>query len=370
MRCTECGYDGKENIAGGNCVKCGAKLQSMNPLMNNQEIPNQEMQLKKTVVQTGNYGVGFVAPIQDPYLKKTVVQGMPNGQANDLNATVIQGQGGQWSEKGANENNKQIVPEDFDEDEQTSHGHYKPVSINGKLECPICHYPLLSDDLPSCPNCMADFTGVEEENEEDEDNTASSQNEEKEIGQEQPIAQNVFAGGTLSFSEGIISGADEGNPMIECDHCKKQISTSFKYCPYCATEVVQRTIVFKKKRKKNDDSQTSSQPLLKTQPEPEQQNYCCHLSIVPDDDEDIEAITNNYEGKSIILNRANTDPQNLTITSKQQAELIFEDGKWYIVNHSQFGTTFVAVNRRLQLLPGDVIMLGDRRFLFGVDEPK
>ena len=367
MRCTECGYDGNENIAGGNCIKCGAKLQSLNPMMNNQGIPHQEILLKKTVVQTGNYGVGFVAPVMDSNLKKTVVQGLPNVQVNDMNATVIQGNGSQWSEKDEKSGINQLESEDFYEDDSNSREHFKPVNNNGKLECPVCHYPLLSDDLPSCPNCMADFTGIEEDDE--EDNTVDfSLNEAKQIEQNDSSVQNSFEAGTLNLGEGVFTEIDEGSSQIECDNCKKLISTTFKYCPYCASEIVQRTIVFRKKRKKNDDSQPSLQPLSNAQDE--KQNYCCNLTIIPDEDEIIEPKTNKYEGKDIILNRANTEPQNPTITSKQQAKLIFDDGKWYIENYSQFETTFISVNRRMQLESGDIIMLGDRRFLFGVDEPK
>ena len=95
--------------------------------------------------------------------------------------------------------------------------------------------------------------------------------------------------------------------------------------------------------------------------------HCC-LSLIPDDDENIDAIKNVYEGENIILNRTNTEPNNPTITSKEQAALIHEDGNWFVENRSQLGTTYFAVNRRVQLMPGDIIMLGDRRFFFGVNE--
>ena len=45
-------------------------------------------------------------------------------------------------------------------------------------------------------------------------------------------------------------------------------------------------------------------------------------------------------------------------------ELISEDGKWYLVNHSELCTTSVEANRKIEIQSGDIIILGDRRFKF------
>lgn len=366
MRCTECGYDGIENVAGGNCVKCGAKLQDAE-VGSAYESPIQQIQdpqLKQTVVQTGDFGVGYSTPAQTSDLKKTVVQGASGFQPDDLKATIAQGNANQWNGV-ATVAKESEEPDDDDNDAFGTHQHYSPVMVNGKLECPNCHYPLSSDSLTSCPNCMADFTGLEEEDEEEYDNSTSSQDVKEATSNE----QNAQVAETVNISKVSSPGSNEGEFMIECDHCKKQISAEFKFCPYCATEVIQRTIAFRKKRKNVEKEDASSEKQSEIQ-QPEKLNLQCHLSLVPDDDEDIEAITNHFEGNNVILNRANTDSNNPTITSKQQAELIFENGNWFIENRSEYGTTFIAVNRRFQLNPGDVIMLGDRRFVFGIDESK
>ena len=90
----------------------------------------------------------------------------------------------------------------------------------------------------------------------------------------------------------------------------------------------------------------------------------CHLTIIPEEGEITEPFTNDYEGDSIILNRENTEKDNRTITSKEQAELICEDGKWYVLNHSELGSTYIEANRKMAIEPGDIIVLGDRRFKF------
>ena len=65
-----------------------------------------------------------------------------------------------------------------------------------------------------------------------------------------------------------------------------------------------------------------------------------------------------------MLNRANTDPNNQSITSKEQAVLTFEDGAWYLEDRSDQKTTYVHAGRKTRLESGDIIILGNRRFEF------
>ena len=71
-----------------------------------------------------------------------------------------------------------------------------------------------------------------------------------------------------------------------------------------------------------------------------------------------------FTGENIVLNRDNTDPGNPSITSRVQAELTFEDGAWYLLDKSALRTTFVHAGRKTKLEDGDVILLGNRRFIF------
>lgn len=71
-----------------------------------------------------------------------------------------------------------------------------------------------------------------------------------------------------------------------------------------------------------------------------------------------------YEGKEIFLNRANTEPNNPSITSRQQAVVTRIDGNWYIEDKSDMKTTFVQASRRIELHDGDIILLGNRLFEF------
>jgi hypothetical protein len=73
-----------------------------------------------------------------------------------------------------------------------------------------------------------------------------------------------------------------------------------------------------------------------------------------------------YEGKSIVLNRSNTESDNSSITTQTQAELNLVDGHWYIEDKSEQGTTFVRASKKIELQDGDVILLGNRLFEFHI----
>ena len=66
-----------------------------------------------------------------------------------------------------------------------------------------------------------------------------------------------------------------------------------------------------------------------------------------------------------VLNRGNVDPNNMTITSREQAELTCRDGKWYLKDKSDQQTTFVRKKGEIELEEGDIILIGNKRFVFG-----
>ena len=183
--------------------------------------------------------------------------------------------------------------------------------------CPHCGYPVVGD-FNSCPNCGASLGAVI---------TAVHQPVEKKEDQlELDIAEEV-----------------------KCDKCGTMVSIDFSFCPKCGERIHLPTV---------------RAIRHKPTPAPEPPKPKCHLTIIPEEGEITQAIKNDYEGDSIILNRENTEQDNRTITSKEQAELICEDGKWYVLNRSELGSTYLEANRKLALEPGDIIVLGDRRFKF------
>lgn len=71
-----------------------------------------------------------------------------------------------------------------------------------------------------------------------------------------------------------------------------------------------------------------------------------------------------YEGQEVVLNRANTEENNASITSRRQAVVTNENGHWYIEDQSEQQTTFVRAGKKIELHDGDIILLGNRLFEF------
>jgi len=69
-----------------------------------------------------------------------------------------------------------------------------------------------------------------------------------------------------------------------------------------------------------------------------------------------------FGGDHAALNRDNLEPSNLTITSKVQAVIQWQDGNWVIENQSELQTTMVQVTRPMVLKHGDIIVMGNRKF--------
>lgn len=90
----------------------------------------------------------------------------------------------------------------------------------------------------------------------------------------------------------------------------------------------------------------------------------CTLKPIAWEGENVTHQPLSFSGKSIILNRDNTDPNNHSITSTEQAVLTFEDGEWYIVDKSALKTTYVQASHSTKLNKGDIIILGNRLFEF------
>lgn len=75
--------------------------------------------------------------------------------------------------------------------------------------------------------------------------------------------------------------------------------------------------------------------------------------------EDVE-----LEGNEVTLTRENVDPGNMSITSRAQAVITRKDNQWYIEDKSEQKTTFVQARCPQPLQDGDIILLGNRLFVF------
>lgn len=186
-------------------------------------------------------------------------------------------------------------------------------SSDGTRDCPNCGYPVMGG-FNSCPNCGT------------------------------PVA--AAPAPTAQPKPKAIDLAELGIPdHVKCDQCGEEVSVQNSFCPKCGAKIHLPTV-----------------RAIRHKPAPKLKH--CSLTLIPEEDENIPEQKKDYEGTNVILTRENTEPDNRTITSKEQAEISFEDDKWFILNKSEYGSTYIEANRKFEIQPGDVIVLGDRRFRF------
>lgn len=198
---------------------------------------------------------------------------------------------------------------------------YRPTSIQNIVKCPHCSYPVAAN-FTTCPCCGT------------------------------PLKQVSTASSTEAINKSKAASIDLSDEKIKCQECGEEISVNCTFCPNCGTRVHRPTI----RRQIRHTSEAEPEPIPH-----------CSLTIVPEEGEDITPEKNEYEGTSVILNRDNTEKSNRTITSKEQAEIVFEDGHWYLIDRSELQTTYIQATRRIEIIANDILILGDRRFQFNCE---
>ena len=176
--------------------------------------------------------------------------------------------------------------------------------------CPKCGYPI-AREMNVCPNCG------------EQTNTPHARSYEKSI-----------------------NSSERGFGMVsnqKCSNCGASLSGTIKFCPMCGTPIRPGTI----------------NPWILPQ-----NGTFCTLKPLAWQGENIEYAALSFSGEKIILNRANTEPNNQSITSKVQAEVVFDGGAWYLEDKSEQQTTYIHVGKKTKLESGDIIILGNRRFEF------
>ena len=194
------------------------------------------------------------------------------------------------------------------------------VVSNPSNACPKCGYPV-STDMNQCPNC---------------NHVLSSK--------PQQVDQQLF-----------------------CSHCGQANESGSRFCSSCGSPLTEKNAPSGATGSADSPKkiQRSSMGTVMSGPAaPFSQGTFCTLRPIAWQGETIQYNPVTYSGDSIVLNRSNTDPNNNSITSKQQAILTLEDGEWYIENRSELKTTYIRVGEKIKIKSGDIIVLGNREFEF------
>lgn len=177
--------------------------------------------------------------------------------------------------------------------------------------------------------------------------------------------------------------ANFGGDGVECANCGYILSPSMNVCPQCGTSRKQESRVneaqIQKREKVCPKCGGKVQAGAKFCPTCGQQlrnsgtvnawdnplvNEFCSLRPIAWARENIEYNAISFSGDRIVLNRANTDPNNQSITSREQAVLTYDGKDWYIEDLSDQHSTMLRVSKKTKLESGDVIALGNRLFEF------
>ena len=216
----------------------------------------------------------------------------------------------QMPTKNDNDGMRKTVSESkfFDANRNQDNFQRESPSNSGK-QCPKCGYPVV-DGMRVCPDC-----------------------------------------GTS------LASGDEGK---ECRNCGKRNPSEARFCSFCGENLSGNKPVEPRNEIKPSHARMGTvNPWMK----PDDGAFCT-LKPLPWDGENVDHQPISFSVKTIVLSRDNTDPNNQSITSSEQAILSFEDGEWFIVDKSSMHTTYVQASHSTKLHKGDIIVLGNRLFEF------
>lgn len=251
----------------------------------------------------------------------------------------------------------------LDDDKKTIRMENRPdESASGGAMVHDCGYPLLPG-VQVCPKCHRPVAGAPTPPSSDAKKTVVISNPTQQSQGAGPKATEQFTvpdqGGynpkkTERFvapddSEATVVAPQNPNPGASAKRTERIVSTGYQ-----SGGVNKRTV--------NIHQVQQIPPPRVT--EPVYVPYCSLKPLAHEGETTGVPAKREYENSQVILNRQNTDPENYSITSHQQALLVFENGKWYIEDKSAYKTTYIRVTKKTELQNGDIVVLGDREFEF------
>lgn len=185
---------------------------------------------------------------------------------------------------------------------------------------------------------------------------------------------NQLAGGNAPQAVNLSKTVSEANVFPQaapaaniCPNCGYPMRPGVKDCPNCHQQVVEKTQPepIPAAPQKQPAPQKPGKGVIGTVNPWAQVTPANKCSLQPIEQPGMETPeVLNLKGDYHELSRANLDPENPTITSKVQAQLTCEDGQWYIQDQSSQHTTFIYAGEKSPLKEGDVILMGNRQFIF------
>lgn len=174
---------------------------------------------------------------------------------------------------------------------------------------------------------------------------------------------NQILKGTISEAN-VFPGVNNPEPQgMTCPKCGFPLRNGSGSCPQCGYDLNNSSSNHVNQQVESKTSKPNRNATVNPWANPVATNGFTLCPVAWDNERNCPG-EQNFSGEYHELNRENTDPGNNTITSKIQAEISYEDGNWVLSDKSAQKTTFVYAGRKITLQDGDIIMLGNRRFVF------
>lgn len=221
------------------------------------------------------------------------------------------------------------------------------------MRCQFCGWEV-PDSKGNCEKCGKPMVA---------DDTTEPANAVKEAGKERPTTRQSTCG--MADLKSTIRESSRGNAaatiledQAECPNCGYKLEDGI--CPSCGYDSKENIVGQKEKAENmNIDGKKTVRPHRKGEKEGR-----FILTPISEDTGRFEGDSIPYEGNEVELNRENTSPKNDTITSRLQAVITHENGKWYIVDRSELKTTFVQAAEKIEIQNGELILLGNQLYQF------
>lgn len=218
---------------------------------------------------------------------------------------------------------------------------------SNQTNCPCCGYPV-APGAENCPACGTRIAAAQYS-----PHVAERPQHNQGIPADFPNPVNYPRGNNPTVSEIPRQG-------LHCINCGSLLAPNAKFCAACGAPVGNQPMNVSPRPKKPFGGTISGF----TDPGNMGMGSFCTLKPIAWGRERIEYQPISYTGERIVLNRSNTDANNQTITSNEQASLTYKDGEWYLEDLSPNRSTMIRVDRPVKLNDGDIIMLGNRMFEF------
>jgi len=308
MRCDYCGWLNNDDAK--RCVKC------------NQELPEQPVAAEQPVVPTdekrSNSGAGFMATVK---LQSKEAEGSVSSEPKKKTPTFCSSCGYPFALDvdvcpacGTKVDNEELVePEEV-----------KPAPKKQSTKATV-------RDMRSVEAILA---SVEQEQSAPKEETTAPQEDASAPKEETPAPKEEKPTPVTNFKQTI---RDFGVAALVSDTVKDDKIESSEVAKTVAEKV------------DANSAESAEKEVLK-------------LTLLDYSNECVNDIVLSREG--LVLNRENVDASNASIDETAHAQIEFAEDGWYISNMSKLNNTYILVNRKMKLEKGDVIVIGNKRYIF------